>query len=110
MSTAVPSQVPEIWTYRGVLTYYRDGRWIRSLLSQTRTKKTKSPEGKKENPVLNTHVSRLQGSVRDDPSPVPGLRTVGDDLLLDVTDRLVVVLGRSEEAEVVDLQESSRVE
>jgi hypothetical protein len=52
---------------------------------------------------LKTHVSRLQGSVRDDPSPVPGLRTVSDDLFLDVPDGLVVVLGRSEEAEVVDL-------
>lgn len=57
----------------------------------------------------DTHVSRLQGSVRDDPGPVPGLRTVGDDLFLDVPDGLVVVGRRTEDAEVVDLQESSRV-
>jgi len=74
------------------------------LLSETRKEQEKKPpEGKKENPVLNTHVSRLQSSVRDDPSPVPRLRTVGDDLFLDVTDGLVVLGRRTEDAEVVDL-------
>lgn len=58
---------------------------------------------KKELAGTRTHVSRLQSSVGDDPSPVPGLRAVSDDLGLDVSDLGLIVLGRSKDAKVVDL-------
>ena len=57
---------------------------------------------------VNTHVSALQSSIGDDPRTVSGLRAVSDDFALDVTDLRVVVLGGTEQAEIVDLRRRER--
>jgi hypothetical protein len=80
---------------------------LTSETTTTTTKKAKQRE-KAKTREPRTHMSRPQSPIWDDPSPIPRLRTVSDDLGLDVSDFGLVVPGRSEDAKVVDLRGMAR--